>query len=324
MKLKPILYTSIFLISTNFVSADTAPSLNNTLSDRSFYDASSGKLHIPYIETNLPRLGNVSIDLFLSPHTDKEGRTLFALDLFNDLHSIPEPDFSYEGATGPAQWANLTTDYISCGMGKNQSPINIVDDISNSHNSISVDLSDISFNYFNTALTIENNGHTIEVVYDEGSSININGKSYELLQFHFHTPSEHTINGQHAPMEMHLVHKSEDDSLAVVGVLIIAGAENPALSDIVEHIPTLESEVETIANTFIDANNILPVERMEYRYSGSLTTPPCSEGVKWLVLQTPIEMSQAQIDAFSVVMGNNNRPVQSLNAREILSNSQSN
>ena len=192
MKLKNIIYTSIFLASTNLVLADTSSSDNNILSDRAFYDNASRKLHIPYVTTNLPDLKNVGVDLFLSPHTDSEGRALFTLDITNDLNFIQNPNFSYEGETGSEQWANLTTDYISCGMGKNQSPINIIND---NLNSISVDLNDISFNYFNTALNIKNNGHTIEVVYDEGSSINISGKNYNLFQLHFHTPSEHTING---------------------------------------------------------------------------------------------------------------------------------
>jgi carbonic anhydrase len=233
-----------------------------------------------------------------------------------DLLEINKPHFTYEGDQGPSHWASLTTDYSACGVGKNQSPIDI-----STNNSIAADFDDIEFNYTTSALNILNNGHTVQANYDAGSSISINGKTYNLAQFHFHTPSEHQFDGESSPIEMHLVHVSEEGDLAVVGVLFSEGEENSALLDIVEANPDSESEVETIAGVTVDANDLLPSETLEYRYSGSLTTPPCSEGVKWFVLQNSLELSSAQLSSFQEVLGTNNRPVQNLNAREVLLNS---
>jgi len=164
---------------------------------------------------------------------------------------------------------------------------------------------------------VVNNGHTIQVNYNEGSSIKVDGMTFELKQFHFHGPSEHTINGQYFELEMHLVHQSADGSLAVVGVLIREGAENPAFAPFSDHLPTKSGEEYSSQDT-INADDLLPASRLSYRYSGSLTTPPCSEGVKWLVLTTPIEMSGTQIASFKDIIQNNNRPVQPHNGRDIM------
>jgi len=322
MNIKNTLCVGLLLTSTQFVFAESQPitTAGNILSDRASYDKDTQKLHIPYVTTNFASGLKASADLSLSPTTDSQGRALFSLDLSKGLHTLEKPHFDYTGDQGPEFWAKLTTDYKTCGIGKNQSPINLINTADDEHKAIGVDLTDITFKYASTALNIENNGHTVEVVYNKGSSISLRGKTYNLLQFHFHTPSEHTINGQNVPMEMHLVHKSEDGALAVVGVLITAGAENAAFKDVVDHIPAEKKEVETIANKTVDANKLLPSEILEYRYSGSLTTPPCSEGVQWLVLKKSVEMSQAQIDAFIKAMGSNNRPIQAINARDVLSN----
>jgi carbonic anhydrase len=189
-----------------------------------------------------------------------------------------------------------------------QSPIDIA-------NPNQADLENISFDYGTTALNILNNGHTVQVNYDSGSSIMLDGKTYNLVQFHFHTPSEHTVNNQSYAMEVHFVHSDASGNLAVVGVLVTAGAENSAYAPILNNAPAEEAEEETIAGVTIDADDLLPTSKRYFTYGGSLTTPPCSEGVKWLVLVEPIEMSQAQIDALANILHNNNRPVQSLNGR---------
>jgi carbonic anhydrase len=151
---------------------------------------------------------------------------------------------------------------------------------------------------------------------DGASAIVVEGKRYVLAQFHFHAPSEHTIDGRHADMEMHLVHKSEDGQVAVVGVMIRAGAENLAFAPIWDRLPTPANK-ERRATATIDAASLLPKDHGHYRYLGSFTTPPCTEGVLWLVLRTPVELSRAQIDQFRAVIEGNNRPVQPRNQRAI-------
>lgn len=221
--------------------------------------------------------------------------------------------WEYTGANGPDHWGDLDPRYQDCRTGMAQSPIDIT-------NVTTSDLADIVFNYKETAVTIHNNGHTIQVNYDNGSTIELNGTTYTLAQFHFHTPSEHILDGQPAAAEMHLVHKNAAGANAVVvGVMIQEGAENAAFAPVWENLPaTSTKEAETIAGAFIDAADLLPVVRTYYTYQGSLTTPPCTEGITWLVLTTPIEMSAAQIAIFNNIIGNNNRPIQPRNERPLI------
>lgn len=142
-----------------------------------------------------------------------------------------------------------------------------------------------------------------------------------LRQFHFHAPSEHTINGEHSALEMHLVHQRSDGALGVVGVMINGGQANEQFAAIWDKLPTEAHEERHVENTTINAADLLPAERQYYRYDGSLTTPPCSEGVAWFVLRSPIDMSVSQISAFTAVVENNNRPVQPLNNRELSASS---
>jgi carbonic anhydrase len=221
-----------------------------------------------------------------------------------------KPHWGYEGEAGPAAWGNLNPEYTLCSTGTSQSPIDIT-------SATSQDLTDISFNYQPTNLNILNNGHTIQVNYDAGSFIELDGVPYELKQFHFHTPSEHTLNGEPFAMEMHLVHQSTDGTLAVVGVMIRQGQEHPAFQPVWANLP-LEEGPEQKVSQQLNINDLLPAERLTYRYSGSLTTPPCSEGVNWLVLTAPIEMSEAQLAAFKSIFKLNNRPIQPLNERQLL------
>ena len=167
------------------------------------------------------------------------------------------------------------------------------------------------------------------MAYPEGSGIRIDGTDYQLLQFHFHAPSEHTVDGKPFDMEMHLVHESEDGNLAVVGLLIESGRHHPAFDPIWASLPSSPLETQRIENGVIDLDLLLMLSEQTtdeavktfpstYRYNGSLTTPPCSEGVKWIVLTTPVEMSESQIAAFKAIIDGNNRPVQPLNGRELL------
>ncbi len=219
--------------------------------------------------------------------------------------------WGYEAENGPDVWAQLSPEYQLCCAGIHQSPIDIV-------NPTPAELSPITFNYRSTSLNIHNTGNTIEVAYQEGSWIEVDGTKYHLLQFHFHAPSEHTVTGNLYDMEMHLVHKSEDGTLAVIGVLIKSGSVNTAFNTFWHHLPALPGESAQINDVILNASDVLPTTKHTYRYEGSLTTPPCSEGVKWFVLTTPIEMSHSQIAAFKAILYGNNRPVQPLNGRELL------
>ena len=219
--------------------------------------------------------------------------------------------WGYEAENGPDVWGQLSPEYGLCCVGIHQSPIDIV-------NPTPAELPTITFNYQPTSLNIHNTGNTIQVMYTKGSWIEIDGTKYHLLQFHFHAPSEHTVAGDLSDMEMHLVHKSEDGTLAVIGALIKSGGINTAFNSFWEYLPSATGESKQIESVILNAYDLLPSRKHTYRYIGSLTTPPCSEGVKWFVLTTPIEMSESQIAAFKAIMFGNNRPVQPLNGRELL------
>ncbi len=222
--------------------------------------------------------------------------------------------WSYGGATGPDNWAALKSEYSAC-KGSQQSPIDIVPE-----KALESDLGKIKFNWSSSALQIKNNGHTIQANYDDGSSIEVNGKKFDLLQFHFHAPSEHALNGKLYDMEAHFVHKADNGELAVVGVFFEEGKENPALKPIFDNMPH-SIGTKDVSNITINAKKLLPSNTKEYfHYMGSLTTPPCSEVVNWYVLAKPIEASKDQIEAFAHLIHENNRPVQPLNRRFVLVN----
>lgn len=232
------------------------------------------------------------------------------------------PVFGYDGPIGPEFWAELDSAWATCRSGRQQSPINI-----KARRAVPARIRDIQFGYHPTAVNVLNNGHTVEVNYDSGSSISFGKVDYELLQFHFHSPSEHTFEGgAQFEAEMHLVHRSDDDRLAVVAVLINEGEENPAIPDVRrmnQALPKAEG-LKYFLGVEFNVEDLLPVDRRPYVYRGSLTTPPCSEEVLWLVLRKPIEMSREQIAtlnealdnlAFASAAGTNNRPAQPLNGR---------
>ena len=219
-------------------------------------------------------------------------------------------EWSYEGEHGPAHWGGLKADYAACGTGKNQSPIDIT-------SAVKADLPPIQFFYKTAELRIINNGHSIQVNYPEGSSITVGGKSYQLVQFHFHHPSEEKINGKSFDMVVHLVHKSAEGNLAVVAVLMRKGQTNVFMKSLWEHLPKEEGKEEVPTNVTIDPSKFLPAQRGYYTYTGSLTTPPCSEGVTWLILKNPVEISGAQIGRFAQYYKHNARPVRPLNGRVV-------
>ena len=244
----------------------------------------------------------------------------------------PEPDqpekvsarpvhWSYEASEGPATWGTLSPVYALCGNGTSQSPINIDDSEIEGEAPFSIDYGTSSLRIaFNQHVdNIVDNGHTIQINVDEGSTFTVSGKVYQLKQFHFHTPSEHTIDGQHFPLETHFVHQSEDESLAVVGVLFKEGSENPSFASIIANLPQTKGESKQLEDEILQLHLHVPQDNGAYFYSGSLTTPPCSEDVQWLVLRAHPNLAAEQIEAISSVIGPNNRPVQTLNNRQVQS-----
>ena len=218
--------------------------------------------------------------------------------------------WSYSGEAGPQHWSEIAPEYYACS-GKNQSPVNLA-------GMIDADLPPISFQYSAGGYEILNNGHTVQVNYRPGSQIAVNGSTYELLQYHFHSPSENHINGYSYPMEVHLVHRNDKDELAVVAVMFTKGHENAGLKPTWRKMPEHAGDKHPYS-VMVSVNDFLPVKRDYYRFNGSLTTPPCSEGVLWLVMKQAVSISESQLKAFTDVLHEpNNRPIQSLNARAVL------
>jgi carbonic anhydrase/nucleoid-associated protein YgaU len=237
-----------------------------------------------------------------------EGETAAATEETTEMAETAEIHWGYSGEIGPEFWGSLSEEFALCSSGTSQSPIDI--------SGVTPSSGGITFNYQPTSLgSVVNNGHTIQVNYDPGSSIEVDGVQYDLFQFHFHTPSENTQDGAAAPMEVHLVHRSAEGTLAVVGVWIDAGEENPVLAQFWDSIPAEEGEVAMEGS--LNVADLVPVEPSYYAFSGSLTTPPCTEGVNWFMVDQRITASQAQIDAFTAIIGENARPVQPLNDRLI-------
>jgi carbonic anhydrase len=220
-----------------------------------------------------------------------------------------EEHWSYGGHGGPAKWAEVDSHFATCKLGKLQSPIDI-------RGAKTADLPAIKFDYQPSPLKVIDNGHTIQVNYAPGSSIDVGGARYELVQFHFHKPSEEKIDGKSHAMVAHLVHKNADGQLAVVAVLLDKGRANPTIDTIWKHLPK-EKERETTVDATVDAATLLPRDRGYYTFEGSLTTPPCSEDVRWFVLKTPTRMAASEIAAFGKLYPMNARPTQPRNGRAI-------
>lgn len=225
--------------------------------------------------------------------------------------AIADEQWSYEGKGAPENWGDLHPDWSTCKTGKNQSPIDI-------HETIKGNLPKLKMDYRTEADSIVNNGHTIQINTDDTDEFSVDGKDFVLKQFHFHAPSENLLNGKSYPMEIHFVHADKEGQLAVVAVMVVEGKENPIVDKILSLVPKKINQVKKIDVEF-NFKSLFPQNKQYYRYSGSLTTPPCSEGVIWMVMKNPVEMSKKQIEEFSALLkGNNSRPLQPLNGRQIV------
>lgn len=232
-----------------------------------------------------------------------------ALAVSSPSQSSAEQHWSYSGEDGPQQWGDLAADYLMCSMGRNQSPIDLI-------GAVDANLEELVLDYPNRGIVGEvNNGHTIQENLKPGNFITIQGQKFEAKQFHFHSPSEHRIDGKSFPLEVHVVHANPEGQLAVLGVMFDEGEENSMLDQLNGFRPTGLPPY----TGPVDYNLLITSLDEYYAYNGSLTTPPCSEGVVWIVLKHPVTASREQIDRFHDEMGaDTNRPIQPRNARTIL------
>jgi carbonic anhydrase len=217
--------------------------------------------------------------------------------------------WDYSGAGGPEAWGQMKPEFSKCSSGTRQSPIDIRD-------GFKVDLEPVTFDYKPSAFRVIDNGHTVQVNVAPGNFIDVMGRRFELVQFHFHRPSEERIDGKQFDMVVHLVHKDLEGHLAVIAVLLTRGSAQPIVQSVWNNLP-LEKGEELAARTPLNPADLLPTERNYFTYMGSLTTPPCSEGVLWMVMKKPVEVSTDQIGIFSRLYPMNARPVQSASGRLI-------
>ena len=224
----------------------------------------------------------------------------------------PPAHWGYSGNSGPDKWGALDKDYATCSLGQRQSPIDIRD-------GVRVDLEPIRFDYKLSNFRIVDNGHTVQVNVGPGSSLAVMGRYFDLVQFHFHRPSEERINGKGFDMVVHLEHRDEEGRLATVAVLLEKGAENPLIQTLWNHMP-LEVNQEVLPEVAIDLNRLLPENRAYYTYMGSMTTPPCAEDVLWIIFKQPMPVSEEQVRIFARLYRNNARPIQPSNNRLVKEN----
>lgn len=229
------------------------------------------------------------------------------------------PHWDYE-ADGPSRWGVLSAEFAACGQGRQQSPVDL-------HDAKPAKLAQLLTSFKPAELRVVhhehmsdvvNTGHSVQVNAGGGDTITIGEDRFVLLQYHFHSPSEHHVDGRAFPAEMHLVHKSADGRLAVIGVLFEEGDANRALEPIWASLPARRGEESHLPHLTVNADDLLPPSRESWRYEGSLTTPPCSEGVTWIVMAKPVQMSTEQLARLRSVLKPNNRPVQPLNGRRIV------
>ena len=245
------------------------------------------------------------------------GAMLFGVLRFPSLSCAQEapkhdaPHWSYEGSTGPNNWGSLEDDFATCKLGQHQSPIDIGP-------AKKADLPPLQFHYLASPLTIIDNGHTVMVSYAPGSTMTVGDKAYELVQLHFHHPSEEHVKGKKFPMVAHLVHKDSEGHLAVVAILLSEGDSNSLIETLWINLPKEKEKTIKPSNVSVDATALLPGSRGYYTFTGSLTTPPCSENVTWYVLKETMHVSRLQVQAFAKLYPNDARPIQPLYDRVVL------
>jgi carbonic anhydrase len=220
------------------------------------------------------------------------------------------PHWTYSGKDNPGHWGDLDPAFAECKAGQHQSPIDIT-------KTEKAKLDVIEFHYQTSPLKVTDNGHTIQVSYAPGSFITVGGHQYNLMQFHFHHPSEEKIHGKKAAMEAHLVHSDADGKLAVVAVLLQQGSANPAVRSVWQNLPKERNALHEVDNVSVNAADLVPPDHGYYTFTGSLTTPPCSEDVTWFVMKTPTTISADELAAFAKLYPHDARPTQALHGRVV-------
>jgi carbonic anhydrase len=220
------------------------------------------------------------------------------------------PQWQYSGEYGPAQWGRLRPEYALCDRGRRQSPVDIV-------NTQPKQQPELQFQYRAAPLRIVNDGHTVRVRLANGSRLLIGRESHTLQQFHFHTPGGDRVQGEEFAMAMHFLHKSASGGLVSLVVLFRLGAENPALASLLPKMPPRGQAEQVLPDTLVNPAQLLPAAHGYYAYQGSLTAPPCTEGVLWIVMKQPLELSAAQLARLGQLFPNNARPVQALHGRVV-------
>jgi carbonic anhydrase len=240
-------------------------------------------------------------------------RPVAAVKIVAPVEARPhEIHWSYEGEGGPQAWGNLKPEYSTCANGKRQSPIHIEESMT-----LQGPAEPILFNYQPSSGTVINNGHTIQVDVYGDNTITVRGSTYKLLQFHFHHPSEERVNYKSYEMVAHLVHRNAEGQLAVIGVLLDPGVANALINKVWTYMPLDSGDKVRTPDALLDLNELLPQDQRYYQFLGSLTTPPCTEGVLWMVLKQPVTLSREQIKLFGQLYPSNARPVQAVNGRPI-------
>lgn len=218
--------------------------------------------------------------------------------------------WGYSGVIAPPMWHKLDPSFTQCGRGKRQSPIDL-------KWAQPKEGGDVVLSYQEGPVSLIDNGHTLQINFPAGSSAKIHGTSYELIQAHFHSSSEHTLSGNSLPMEAHFVHKDSKGNLAIIGVILIEGQSHPTIEQLWQMWPEKKFEEVAAGGSEVRPESLIPEIKTHYAYVGSLTTPPCTEGVQWIVLNTPVELSGDQILTFRKHYSSNNRPTQKLNGRKV-------
>ena len=217
--------------------------------------------------------------------------------------------WSYDGESGPASWGRINPEWAKCSSGNRQSPIDIRD-------GMKVELEQITFDYKPSSFNVTDNGHTVQVMVSGGNFITVSNRMYELVQFHFHRPSEERVNGKGYEMVLHMVHKDAEGHLAVIALLLERGKPQPVIQTVWNNLPL--EKLETLAPAIVlDPMDLIPARRDYFTFMGSLTTPPCTEGVLWLVMKEPVQASPAQLALFARLYPLNARPVQPGSGRVI-------
>lgn len=247
-------------------------------------------------------------------------RLILALLLISVPPMAAGSDWGYGPANGPSHWVALDTANVLCAKGRAQSPVDLRGALEVNGPELEHELgpSDLDFGVHAHVMDLIDNGHTIQVTSDAAISVDIDDVRYKPVQFHFHSPSEHTIAGKHWPLEAHFVMTSKEGALTVIGVLYEAGAPNSAIDPVLRALPEKTGDRRHLEGLDLDLAELIPTPDRYFRYSGSLTTPPCSEGVTWIILPEPQTLGESQLDSITRHLHENARPTQPLNERDLI------